>query len=130
MKRPPMRPGAFSLVSKMGLKSELGHQLPFGQGNDGYRPPRRGITSWNGRKSASLPRRYRHGHGAGGLPQSFANQLHTAAHAELREQRGDVKFYGAFGKIQVGGDFLVGEALQQSAENFFLPARQIHLPAD
>jgi len=42
-----------------------------------------------------------------GLPRSYANQLHSPAHAELCEQRGDMEFYGALGEIQIGGDFLV-----------------------
>jgi len=62
--------------------------------------------------------------------RSFANELHTATDAELGKQRRDMEFDGAFRKIQVAGDFLVGIAAKDTAENFFFAAGDFDLALD
>ena len=53
------------------------------------------------------------------------DQVSAAANAELIEQVGHVKFYGAFGNIELAGDFLVGEILKKRIENFLFAAAKI-----
>ncbi len=53
------------------------------------------------------------------------DQIGAAADAELAEQIGDVKFYGALGNIEFAGDFLVGEIFEERIENFLLAAAEI-----
>src|SRR5260370_29841564 len=115
MRKPPSGSGAFSTALINGMESELGHQLPLVQGNDGYRPARRGIISCRGNKSACLPgrQRYGHWHGANNMSRSFANQLHQSAYTELCVLRRDMEFYLALGNIMVGRYFIVVVTLHQ-----------------
>src|ERR1700674_3242009 len=56
---------------------------------------------------------------------SFAGKLHPPAHAEFCEQRRNVEFDGALGKIKLGGDLLVGQAAHDAAEHLFFPASKL-----
>src|SRR5216684_7243335 len=53
------------------------------------------------------------------------NEVGTAAHAELAEQVGNVKFHGAFGNVELAGNLFVGKIFEQRIENFLLAAAQI-----
>src|SRR6267154_5422994 len=53
------------------------------------------------------------------------NQVGTAAHTELVEQVRNVKFHGAFGDIELVGDFLVRKIFEKRVENFLLAAAEI-----
>src|SRR5262249_15568336 len=45
------------------------------------------------------------------------NQVSAATHAELVQQVGNMELDGALGNIELAGDFLVGEILEQRTEN-------------
>src|SRR5882762_6161847 len=53
------------------------------------------------------------------------NEVGTAAHAELAEQIGNVKFHGAFGNVELVGNLFVGKIFEQRIENFLLAAAEI-----
>ena len=49
----------------------------------------------------------------------------AAANAKFIEQVGNVKLDGAFGNVELAGDFLVGEILEKRIENFLFAATKI-----
>src|SRR6266850_2755315 len=53
------------------------------------------------------------------------NQVGAAADAELVEQVRNVEFHGAFGNVELAGDFLVRKILEERIENFLLAAAEI-----
>src|SRR6267154_1697454 len=53
------------------------------------------------------------------------NQVGTAAHTELVEQVRNVKLHGAFGDVELVGDFLVRKVFEKRIENFLLAAAEI-----
>src|SRR5438552_3705792 len=101
-KAPDAFGGFFFLLQKIGMESELSHHLSLGQWNNGHGTSGGPIIPCHGCNSRYPACRHGHGYAAGGMPRSFANQLHAATHVEFREQRLDMKFYGAFGEIQAG----------------------------
>jgi len=56
------------------------------------------------------------------MTRGLAHELEASTDLELGQQGRDVKFYGAFGEIQLVGDFLVGKATKDAIEDFFLAA--------
>src|SRR6266481_4123522 len=53
------------------------------------------------------------------------NQVGAAANAEFVEQVRNVELHGAFGNVELAGDFLVRKILEQRIENFLLAAAEI-----
>jgi len=53
------------------------------------------------------------------------DEVGAAAYTEFVEQVGDVKFNGAFGDVELAGDFLVGKIFQKRIENFLFAAAEI-----
>ena len=53
------------------------------------------------------------------------DKVSTPANTELGQQVRYVEFDGAFGNIQLAGDFLVGKIFQKRIENFLLAAAEI-----
>jgi len=53
------------------------------------------------------------------------NEVGTAAHAEFVEQVRNVKFHGAFGNVELAGDFFIGKIFEKRIENFLLAAAKI-----
>src|SRR5882762_4074159 len=53
------------------------------------------------------------------------NQVRAAADAKLVEQVRNVEFHGAFGDVELAGDFLVRKILEERIENFLLAAAEI-----
>jgi len=56
------------------------------------------------------------------MTRGLAHELEASADLELGQQGRDVKFHGAFGEIQLVGDFLIGKAAKDAIEDFFFAA--------
>lgn len=53
------------------------------------------------------------------------NQIGAAADTEFAEKVRDVEFDGAFGDVELAGDFLVGEILEERIQDFLLAPAEI-----
>lgn len=56
----------------------------------------------------------------------FASQVPAIGDFEFLQQQGNVKLDGAFGDLEARGDFLVGEALKDGAEDLFLTMTELN----
>lgn len=78
-------------------------------------------------KRSDLRSRSRHSRGwdrIQGVARSFAHEFETSTDFELGEQGRDVKLNGALGKIQFVGNFLVGQAAEDTVQDFLFAARE------
>jgi len=53
------------------------------------------------------------------------DEVGATADTEFVEQVGNVKFYGAFGNVELAGDFFVGKIFEERIENFLFAAAEI-----
>lgn len=71
-----------------------------------------------------------HGHGSEAIPRRLTNQFHAATNPEFGEQRRDMEFDSAFGKIQARGNLFVSETAHDAIEDFFFAAGELDGAAD
>src|SRR5260221_7745478 len=61
-----------------------------------------------------------------GMTRSLTHELEAAADLELGQQGRNVEFDGAFGEIQLVGNFLVGKTAKNAIEDFLFAAGEAH----
>lgn len=60
----------------------------------------------------------------------FASQFPAIGDFEFLQQQRNVKFDGAFGDLEARGDFFIGEALENGAEDFLLAMAELNRRCD
>ena len=63
--------------------------------------------------------------GGGAALEAEENEVGAAADTELAEKIRDVELDGALGDVELAGDFLVGEVLEEQVEDFLLAAAEV-----
>src|SRR5260370_5110977 len=127
MERPGPHPrfGPFGFVQ---LQGNLSHKLPLRQRHGSYvaRNLTVGVLLWDRRASVTGGNGWlRRCHWRRSVARCFPDQFHSAAHAKLRQQRRNVKFYRALGKVQRRGDLFISQAAHHPAKYFFFAAEYL-----
>ena len=88
--------------------------------------PAKAFAAFRQRGQLRGGRTNRRRNGIQGVRGSLAHQFETPAYLEFCEQGRNVELHSALGEVEFVRDFLIGQAAQDSIEDFFLAAREAH----